>query len=107
VSEGTWVQGDTGPDYVAVLSAINDPALLDLTEVASLKFQMRKPDDRRFTVNAPASVVGPPTNGRVRYQWGPNDLAYPGEYDTQIELVYIDGQIQTQALPTRITVRRK
>jgi len=108
LSEGTWVQGDTGPDFVTVLHPDDDPAAaLDLTEVVSQKFQMRKPDDRRFTVNATANVVGAPTNGRVRYSWGVNDLVSPGEYDVQIELTYNDGQIQTQAVPNRITVRRK
>lgn len=108
MSEGTWVQGDTGPDLVSVLNATDDPTSpLDLTDVTAVAFQMRRPDDRRFTVNAPADVVGLPGNGRVRYEWSTNDLASPGEYDVQFELTYNDGLIQTQALPNRITVRRK
>lgn len=103
----TWVQGNTGPDLVARLHDLDDTTrALDLSTAASLKFQMRKPDDRRFTVNAAAAVVNAST-GRVKYSWAANDLAVPGDYDVQFEVTWDDGVIQTQALPGRITVRRQ
>lgn len=102
------MQGDTGPDLVATLFQQDDPTIVldNLDEATGVRFQMRKPDDRRFTVNAPADIVNALT-GRVKYQWGPNDLAVPGEYDIQFEITYVDAVIQTQAVPNRITVRRK
>lgn len=108
MTEGTWVQGDTGPDYVAILHEQDNPEapLTNLDEASEIRFQMRKGDDRRFTVNRVAEVVDA-EEGRVRYVFQPNDLATPGEYKVQFEITYADDVKQTQAIPTEITVRRK
>ena len=105
-SEATFVQGDTGPSIVAQLHDLIIPTIpLDLTD-ATVRFQMRKPDDQKFTVNSVADVTDAP-NGLVTYEWGTKDLSVPGEYDAQWEVTFIDGMIQTTAVPNRITVRRQ
>ena len=105
MSEGTWVQGDTSPDITAVIHTGDPDDPTDLTG-STVRFQMRKPDDKRFTVNAAADVLDP-DEGSVSYSWGPNDLAQPGEYEVQWEVTYPDAKIETTTPPNEITVRRQ
>ena len=98
----TFVQGDTAPDLTSQIHEEDDPTVpVDLTD-AAVKFQMRKADDRRFTVNAAASITDA-INGYVSYSWGPNDLATPGEYVIQWEVTYSGGRIQTTRPANRRT----
>jgi hypothetical protein len=102
----TFVQGDTAPDIASVLHALDDPdTVVDLTG-CTVRFQMRKADDRRFTVNALAEIMDH-DSGVVRYRWGPNDLAVHGEYEVQWEITYPDARIQTTADTETILVRRQ
>jgi len=104
--EATFVQGNTGPDITAVIHAEgNTEDETDLTG-ATVKFQMRKPDDQLFTVDADADVVTPAT-GEVSYTWATTDLSVPGEYDVQWEVTFPDGKVVTTAIPNRILVRRR
>ena len=101
-----YVQGDTGPDLVAIIHEdTTDKEPIDLTD-ASVAFQMRKPDDKRYTVNAVVEIEDAEA-GRVRYEWGPNDLAVTGLYDGQFEVTFSDGKIQTTKTPFTIEVRRQ
>ena len=101
-----WVQGDRDPDITATIRDQADPmAPVNLTG-GTVRFQMRKHDDRRYTVNAPATVVDAPL-GKVSYAWGPNDLGVPGDYDVQWEVTWPDSKPQTTATPVVITVRRQ
>lgn len=105
--EATFVQGNTAPDIVAQLHDEKTPTnILNLTTATSVRFQMRKPDDRLFTVDADASITNA-AQGLVSYSWGPKDLDVDGEYDTQWEVHWVDGKIQTVAHPNRILVRRR
>jgi hypothetical protein len=105
-TEATFVQGDTGPDLTAILHDEDDATSpIDLTG-AAVRFQMRKENDKRFTVNQPATVLSAAA-GEVSYSWAVNDLAVPGDYQVQWEIVFPDGKIQTQAVPSTITVRRQ
>lgn len=100
------VQGDTAPDLIAVIHEEGDPDTpIDLTD-AVVSFQMRKPDDRRYTVNA-VCAIDDAAGGVVHYEWGPNDLAVPGDYQGQFEVVYPDSKIQTTRLTFAIEVRRQ
>lgn len=106
MSEATFVQGDTAPDITAVIHEQGDPLVIqDLTD-ATVRFQMRKADDKRFTVNAAADILDEDA-GEVSYSWGPNDLAIPGEYIVQWEITYVDNKIETTDPPNEITVRRQ
>lgn len=102
----TFVQGDTAPDITAQIHEEDDPLVAVNLTNSSVKFQMRKSDDRRFTVNASATITNA-ANGLVSYSWGPNDLATPGEYVIQWEVTYPGGRIQTTAPVETITVRRQ
>ncbi len=101
-----FATGDTGPSVKGVIFAEDDPTdIEDLSQASGVRFQMRKPDDRRFTVNAPAIIVNP-QGGEVRYDWGPNDLSTAGDYNAQWEITYQGGRVQT-TLPVTLVVRRK
>lgn len=100
----TFVQGDTAPAITALITHDSDGSALDLAG-STVKFQMRKSDDRRFTVNNDATIVNAST-GSVSYSWGPNDLAVPGTYLVQWEVTYADARVQTTST-SEITVRRQ
>lgn len=104
--EATFVQWNTGPDIAAQLHKADDPATVVSLVGCTVRFQMRKPDDRRFTVDAPADITSE-SLGLVSYSWGARDLATDGEYDAQWEVTFPDGKVQTQAVANRILVRRK
>jgi hypothetical protein len=104
--ELVFVQGDTAPDLGAVLHVKgNTSSPIDLSG-ATVRFQMRKSDDRTFTVDAAATVVDDEA-GEVLYQWSTNDLAVSGDYNVQWEVTYSDGRKQTTATPNLIRVRRQ
>ena len=102
----TFVQGDTAPDLLATIHNADDPTTVVNLTGATVRFQMRRPDDRKFTINAPAEVVDA-TGGKVRYRWSQNDLTYPGDYAVQWEVTYPDSRVQTTAAASTITVRRQ
>ena len=70
-------------------------------------FQMRKPDDKRYTVNAQAQILGAPTEGKVSYTWGANDLAVWGIYQIQWQVTFPDFKEITTKDPIYIEVRRQ
>ena len=106
-TEATFVQGNTAPDIVAQLHDELTPTIpLNLTTATSVRFQMRKPYDKLFQVDA-AAVVTNPSQGLVYYSWGPKDLNIDGEFDAQWEVHWGDGKVQTIAKPNRILVRRR
>jgi hypothetical protein len=103
----TFVQGDTAPDITAIIHDEDDPtSIVDLSSAEALRFQMRRQDDHRYTVNAAATVVDGP-NGKVSYSWGANDLAVPGTYLVQWEVTYAGGRIQTTSPQVTVTIRRQ
>lgn len=106
----TFKTGDTGPAFTARIplkdhEGVATGAYANLTG-ASVNFQMRKPDDRRYQVNQPAVIVGPPTDGRVQYSWAANDLSIPGDFEVQFEVTFADLTVQTTERET-ITVERQ
>ena len=102
----TFVQGDTAPDITAIIHEEDDvSSIIDLTD-ATVRFQMRKQDDHRYTVNAAGQVLDAP-NGKVSYSWGANDLSVPGTYVVQWEVAYDGGRVQTTSPEVTITVRRQ
>lgn len=103
----SFVQGDTAPDIASVIHDEDAPASpKNLSTATGVRFQMRKSDDRRYTVNAAATVVNAAL-GQVKYSWGANDLAVPGTYDVQWEVTWSGGRIQTTTPPEEIEVRRQ
>lgn len=100
-----FVQGDTAPDITSQLTHESDGTPVNLTN-STVRFQMRRPDDRRFTVNALATIVDA-GQGRVGYAWAANDLATPGDYAIQWEVTFQNGRVQTTAATETITVRRQ
>jgi hypothetical protein len=104
--EATFVQGNTAPNIVAQLHDELVPTIpLDLNGALGVKFQMRKADDKLLTVDAAAQVTNA-SQGLVSYSWAADDLNIEGEYETQWQVTFADGKIQTVAKTNRILVRR-
>jgi len=101
----TLVQGDTAPDITTQLTYTSNGNPVDLTN-AEVRFQMRRPDDRRFTVNAEA-VITNALQGRVAYSWATNDLAVPGDYVIQWEVTFQNARVQTTAETEALIIRRQ
>lgn len=102
----TIVQNDTRPTINGTLKVASTGEPLDLTDATSVRFQMRKADDRRYTVNAVAVFVDR-VAGRVSYSWSANDLSVPGTYVAQWEVHWSDSTEQTTDPPNSIEVRRQ
>lgn len=100
------VQNDTRPTLSATLRRHSDDEPIDLTAADSVRFQMRKQDDRAYTVDAEAEI-DVAADGTVHYDWAPNDLAVPGLYDCQWEIHWDDDTVLTTDPPNTIEVRRQ
>jgi len=100
------VQGDTRPSVTGTLKDTLTGTPIDLSDVDTVNFQMRKEDDHRYTVNAAADIVDA-SGGQVRYSWGANDLSNVGLFLAQWELHYDDATVQTTDPPNTIEVRRQ
>lgn len=107
MADVTLVQGDTGPSINGTLRLTRTEAPLDLTNATAVRFQMRQDNDRRYTVDATASIVGDPEDGAVLYEWEDGDLNVAGDYICQWEITWSDGKIQTTEPANTITVRRQ
>ena len=106
MSEVTFVQGDTAPPVTGQILRTSTGLPRDLSAVTEVRFQMRKPDDRRYTVDEEATITDA-VDGRVEYSWGPKDLGVPGEYIAQWQLTHADGKVQTTTPVNTITIRRQ
>lgn len=102
MSDVTFVQSDSAPSLSGTLTD-PDGNPINLTS-ASVKFQMRLADDRRYTVNSDAVVVSAAA-GTVRYDWAAGDLATPGDYVCQWQITFAGGAIQTTDPANTITIR--
>jgi hypothetical protein len=104
-----WVTGDTKPDIAAQIPLLDasggETGTYANLAGATVRFQMRRPNDKRFTVNAAATVTDA-ANGMVRYTWSANDLSVPGDYIVQWEVTWVDLSKQTTKT-AEITVRRQ
>jgi len=105
MSDVTFVQGDTAPFITGQIKKA-DGSPRNLSTATEVRFQMRKEDDRTYTVDAEADITNA-SEGRVQYEWAANDLSVPGEYLGQWQVTYLDGKITTTQPPNTITVRRQ
>lgn len=98
------VQGDA---KVPLRGTLTDDtgAPLDITG-CQVYFQMRRPTDRLYTINALCENLDEP-NGIVRYITGANDLNGIGDFQGQFEVRYGDGTILTTQDPVDIQIRRQ
>lgn len=87
MAEAVFVQGDTAPPVVGQILK-NDGTPRDLSDVAEVRFQMRRSSGSKYVVDALAEITDA-VNGWVRYQWAPRDLSVNGEdFVAQWQLTY-------------------
>ena len=102
----TFVQGDTRPDLTAILTNTLTGLPQDLTD-CDVNIQIRKADDKRYTVNAAVDIDADPTTGKVTYSWNANDLGVPGDYICQFQITFGDARQQTTDPANSLTIRRQ
>jgi len=105
MTETVLVQGDTRPVINATLRLQESATPINLTN-CSVKFQMRRANDKQLTINGSCTVVDA-VAGTVSYTLGANDLNTPGDYVAQFEVTYPDSRVQTTATLIPIKVRRQ
>lgn len=105
MAEYVLTQGDTRPVINATLQKQGTTDPVDLRS-CSVKFQMRRANDNRYTVNGTCSIVNA-LAGTVSYSLGTNDLNTPGDYVAQFEITYADQSVQTTSTLIPIKVRRQ
>lgn len=95
------VSSDTAPSVFGTLTDTSgDP--IDLTG-ATVRFQMRSTIDRRFAVNAIATIVTAAA-GEVRYDWVAGDLGTPGSYVCRWRITFGDATIEHTDPENTLTV---
>ena len=100
------VVGDTGPIITGTIHESGDTAALEDLTGCTVRFQMRRLNDRRLMVDEVAEIVTA-ASGEVRYVMGPNDTAVPGSYGIEWQVIYPDGKKQTTATLHEVTIRRR
>ena len=81
------VKGDRKPSIQATLTW-KDGSAVDLTNCTA-KFHMKKGDTVK--VNKDASIVDPPTDGIVQYDWEDGDTDVDGVWLGEFEITFADG----------------
>jgi len=108
----TLVQGDYGVTVTANLHVKDsDPVEYVNLSGATVRFLMRKSDDKRFTVES-AAVVTSTVSGGVAYTFVEDELDEPGEYLGFWETTFAAGsggasRVQSTVDGDLITVRRR
>lgn len=100
------VQGDQLPALDGTIFLTLTKAPMDLTDAVSVRFQMRRPNDRRYTIDAPAQFVQR-AEGKVRYEWAANDLAATGLFQAQWEITWPGNKTQTTHPLNLVEIRRQ
>ena len=93
---GSFITGDTGPDLTGTIHALGDATDVETLTGATVRFQMRKDNDKSYRVNGSATIINA-TSGTVRYQWSVNDLNLKGSYKGRWEVTYPGGRVVTTA----------
>lgn len=86
-------ENDTSPALEATLTD-EDGAAIDLS-AASVQFHMSPlGESGTLTVDASA-VIRDAAGGVVAYEWSTGDTSAPGEYQSEFEVTYSDGTIES------------
>ena len=102
MSDLTYVVGDTAPSIFGTLTDTATGQPYDLTS-AAVRFQMRLAIDRRFSVDAPATIVNAAT-GSVRYDWADDDLLEAGAFVSRWLIIFTDNSDEHTLPANTITV---
>lgn len=85
-------RNDTLPTLVATLRVKKTKVAVDLTAVSTIKFAMRKRGALTNKVLGTCTVVGPPIDGQVRYDWVAGDTDTADVFIGEFEIVWLNGR---------------
>jgi hypothetical protein len=83
-------QNDRKPDLEAICID-QDNAVVNLTAAVAVKFNMIDPGGAVKISLGAASIVAPPTDGKVQYLWGAIDTDTAGKFNGEFEVEWSDG----------------
>lgn len=86
-------RNDTAPVIEEILKLGN--VAINLTTATHVRFHLVFADTGVTKVNAEAVVVGPLTNGDVKYQWVAGDTDTSGVFKREWEITFADGTVMT------------
>lgn len=91
-----WKTGDTTQDMTGTVTDANGP--VNIFTAASIRF-IAKSTTGSFPVIAGAAVKiddgTSPLRGKWRYVWGATDLANAAEYESELEVTWTTGKVET------------
>jgi hypothetical protein len=91
-----WKTGDTWPPLEVTLK--KDGVPIDLTTASSVAFHSAPSTTgstpSQIKINAPMQITDP-VNGVCQYLWQPDDLNDVGKFNSEYEITWSDGGIQT------------
>lgn len=99
------VQGDTGPQWTAVLTDKETGYTLDLTDVTSGSMKIRAVGTTTVLDTVPLVIGLPTTAGIIKWTWNAGTLAtLLGSYEGEISFVLTGGLVWTlyDVLPIQV-----
>jgi len=97
------VQNDTRPWIEFTVTSAG--TAVNLTGGTAI-FRFRKADGASVLFSRPCTLTNPAA-GKCRYSWQTGDLAEPGDYVGELEIIFSDGTVQTCSEVLRFSVRRE
>lgn len=88
-------QGDMTPALRTTLTDKETGLPLDLTAATAARIRVRKADATALLFDRVASIVAPPTSGKLEYAWQAGDTAIAGDYYVEWEVSYGLGNVKT------------
>ena len=89
----TIKQFDTSPTIGMNLQAA-DGSAVSIVNAREVRFHMRLQGEEGSKIDARAAVIDA-AGGVVKYDWSPEDTDTPGRYETEVEVTYTDGSVET------------
>ncbi len=83
-------QGDTLPALV-VTCYKGDGTIQDLTGATATTFSLWDQNHQPVIADAPATVVGAPTNGQLQYAWQTADTQNAGAFEGEFHVTFSGG----------------
>lgn len=99
------VRNDTLPEINLTLIDDTTSEVIDLTNASSIVLKFREEGSSTVKNVVPFYTIAPATSGKVFLQWPEGVLDTAGIFTGEIEITFIDGNIQTVFSEIKFEVR--
>lgn len=95
-SPPSWKVGDTYPPYSAFLQQAGGASSISLTAASSVEFIAKNSGNQATSIIIKGAMsIASAANGYVQYSWGASDLIFADTYNSEYEIVWQAGGIET------------